>query len=568
MQIPQAKGLNTYAARGSTDQPLVLHNALLRPGGWACAPKATLLASDITRAVWTGLGTDLYVEPAAGNVYRRSLTNPGILPGLEGLAGAVTLAPDLVQVGATYLTGLSSTDTSLPPPITFWDGTGPAPAGEYYSFAPATVSSITYRVVTVRGPDALGPPSPWNGVLEFTTSHPVTFGNLTHHYLLYEKGQNATKFGSPKTNVDAGGELTSVFEPPLFSAPATDHVTFTPRMAAYYGGRIYLTANTLTRMDPTATPPVTTTTPPLNRLYYSDHIFSFSPDGLPFFAEDYWIDIPFRVSRGITGVKTAGRYLYVFGENEVMILQGSSDQDWSVEQLADSIGAVRPTSIQTLQNAVIYLSDTSVLMITGGQVVDIGLPVQDLALALNINALSSTVDFKREIYYLTDRVTTLAYHYREQGWSTRQVDGAEQRLEYAGGVPFSVHRDLTRNLYSLDSEDLLPMTVTLGPFGQPGQRRTWRGVTGAVDASGVVDVTSTLKGFDTDMDGLPVLTPDSSQTRHFTGDHLTPLVVSHTPTQAAVMSATVTLTPAAGVTRCMLRPPLTLLGSEGTEAWA
>ena len=50
--LPEVAGLHTYAARGSQPAPFALHNALLRPGGWECAPRGVLRVPDATLAIW------------------------------------------------------------------------------------------------------------------------------------------------------------------------------------------------------------------------------------------------------------------------------------------------------------------------------------------------------------------------------------------------------------------------------------------------------------------------------------------------------------------------------------
>lgn len=585
-QITTAKGLNSFAPRGSSDMPFKLMNALLRVGmGWACAPQAQLMQADVVAALSASQGRSLFIQKADGALAYWNGTTTSPIPNTDEAGSSLTGVPVMANLAFVEVDGVWSwlhptfgiRPIFNPQPLLLWDGVGPTPSVPCYR--PTNIDAPRYatvRLVPVRGPDGIGV-TDYAGVTEFNV--PLDFHtyvyNITYAVNIYIRlatsdGQPTGRFVEWGTNLNMSGEVLEFFviNPYVASTSSphlgTDVFAVRPTLATYHQGRVWATG-TAQQYDPISTTTPLTLLPenPL-RLYHSDVITAASSQSLPFFAGDYWIDIPFRVSTRITALQVAGRYLYVFGEGEVMILSGSDDTTWQIEQLADSIGTTAPESVQTLQNTVFYLSDSSLLALTSGQVADVGLPIQDRLLDLNRAHLSSTVDFQRELYYISDGTTTLVYNAREQGWTERQIDAPNQRLLYSGGKPYSLHDG---GLYSLDAADLLPLEIHVGPFGVPGWRKRWRGITCAVDSTGSANLAVRAVGLDIDMDEN-VTRHDSPTQYRSIYPGLTPVQAGLESNTAALMEVAIVLTPEVGCRRCILRSPVTVVGQGGTEAWA
>ncbi|KQR22864.1 hypothetical protein [Deinococcus sp. Leaf326] len=567
-QIEQAAGLNTYAARGSVPAPFVLLNALLRPGGWACAPQARSLLADALYALWSGEGQYLYAQRASDLKVVLTGADGGAqvldLPPSTSLRDAVLLAPRLVQIDEqTYLAG--DKVVSVLPKVTAWGGAGTKPTGPYYTLS--DTNPQVYRIVPIQGINRVGPPHPYVVPLTINTPGVAEFRNFPYHVEIYRKvGEQFIPYVTNST----GTRLINPDDAPLpLTGGAIDQEQMTVRvsMAEFHNGRVWYTASNVTTSQSAGES--STLTPPRNRIYFSDVAGQFSDTVLPAYGSDYYFDLPFRVSTSITAIKSVGRYLYVFGERELWVISGNDDQTWQLESLGDSIGTLAPRSVQAVRGAMFYLSEGNVLAVSGGNVQNVGDPIRDLLRDLSLASVTATVDFERELYFITDGRQILTYHLLEQGWTQREMTGSSERLLYLGGAPATIAQQGGdyAGVFVFDSPDLLPMTLKAGPFGVVGWRPSWRGAAGAVDSDGEAVTTFQVDGVDLTMDWTAAPTPGAPQARPAHAG-VTPHMVSLGANTALLQTLTVTLTPATGTRRCVLRPPLGIVGSGGKEAWA
>lgn len=597
--LTEVKGLASYPALGTAPAPRVLRNALLWQGGWACAPAAKQHAQNVTFALWAGWGRDLYLNTSAGvQRYRNGTLTP--LPSLTGavLTDGVTLGPNLVQAGDYYIAenGVTLRKNPYIAPIQ-WVRPNPKPTVPYWvheqdgpiggDFVALTEFKYGWAFVPVLGPDAGSAPTAYNWPLlvdlPFHSQSEAGVWGLPGELKVYAYMLNSGEHVSKETaggrwvqwriTRNPTGEYFYIDKAAQQPATVAETISITMSLAEYHLGRVYAVADNVekltlyagARVDSSTEAPSTPLALP-NRLYYSDVVAGFSGYTRPYWTADGYMDMPFRVSYSIVGIKSAGRHLYIFGENEVMLLNGNDDLTWNIDPLGDSIGAISPGSIQALRNTVLWLSDSGAMMAQNGQVQDISLDVLDKIKRLNHANTSSTVDYERELYIVTDGTTTLVYHLREGGWSTRDTDGSGQKLLFAGGIPWSLHDG---HLYSLDSETLLTMYLTAGPFGMWGQNRTWRGVQVGVDCdtTAALSVNLHTRGMAFDTEEPTDLRTDE-RTRTMTPG-LTPVsmalsVNGVTPT-AELAEVTVTLNPGQA-RRCLLRPPLLLVSDPSREA--
>lgn len=316
-------------------------------------------------------------------------------------------------------------------------------------------------------------------------------------------------------------------------------------------------------------PPAPLDIPP-NRLFFSDVMLGFSDTVLPQYAQDYYFDVPFRVSSRITALQSVGRYLYVFGERELLLLTGYDDTSWQFESLGDSVGTVAPQSVQQLRGSMFYLSDGDVLMVQGGQIQSVGGDVRDLLLGLNLSAVTATVDFEQELYYLTDGDTCLVFHAQLGGWTTRAIEGRAERLLNGAGKPWAlISTDEGNRLVTFDAPELLPLKVKVGPFGGPRTRRMWRSVALLLDTDAPARVDVALTGRDMDMGGQ-VQDTDTDPAAVMGAAGLTPVSLTLGRDGAGVTAslcwATLTVTPDPQARRCLLRGPLDFGGGSVKEA--
>jgi hypothetical protein len=566
--LSAATGLNTYAARGTAQAPFVLLNALLRPGGWACAPQARLLFPDALYALWSGEGQYLYAQHASDNKIVLTGADGGVqtldLPPLTSLRDAVLLAPRLVQIDEqTYLAG--DKVVSVLPKVTAWSGTGTKPAGPYYTLS--DTNPQVYRIVPIQGINRVGPPHPYVVPLTLSTPGVAEFRDFGYHVEIYRK-IGGTFF--PYVTTANGRRLIGPDDAPLpLTGGGIDQEQMTVRvgLAEFHLGRVWYTASQVTTSQSAGE--ATTMTPPKNRVYFSDIAGQFSDTVLPAYGSDYYFDIGFRASTTITAIKSVGRYLYVFGERELWVISGNDDQSWQFESLGDSIGTLTPRSVQAVRGAMFYLSEGNVLAVSGGNVQNVGDPIRDLLRDLNPASVTATVDFDRELYFITDGRQILTYHLLEQGWTQRQMTGSAERLLYLGGAPASIAQQGGdyAGVFVFDSPALLPLTLSAGPFGSVGGRQTYSAVSASVDTDAEGLLTARADGVSLDMDDQPVSQPGTPQSRPV-HPGVTPLYVRLAPDTAGMVTLTVTLTPGADAGHCILRAPVALTGTGGREAYS
>ena len=616
LRIDKFVGLVTAAPRGTVPAPITLENAHLRLGGYECMPKASLRLAGVTAALYSGTGSAILVKrPADWGLFQNGAytAGPGASPDFTAL---VTLGPNLLfQAGAGiagdgYVTPSGGAEP-FATPLVYWNGTGSPPSGPYWAYVSGAngwpmaqaatdvyVQALPRPLTSATNPSAASnarwvtsvrvgvgttywpPPASalWNAS---DTKFKVRFGNVAALALQVSSGAGVLEHLTDSATFDYDPSAALSLPNPGIVLYEPFYVR--PDIAEYHNGRVWAAGATVYAPTPiydatlqqagAATKAATLTPRMVARVYYSEVIAGFAPvNGLnprPEWRSDNFIDVPLRVSDSIVALKASGRYLYIFGNREVFILSGNSDTDFQLDSLGDSIGAASAASVQRLGQSIYYVSGSGVMRLTGGQSEDLGDPVADLTGALNPATLTATVDHTREVYYLSDGLTTLAYNNRDSGWSTRTVDGGTQRLVYGGGTPFST---FTGGLYSLGGETdaggqrptLLPMKVIWPPMdlGDNWSRKGWAAVSVTVDsdAAGVVENLSAI----TDQDPL------GDQPARPGPQNVTAGVRSyrwHNPNSAGLALAPgVLLTPSAAARRVMLRPVLSAKVGGATEA--
>lgn len=596
LRVAEFRGLATYPARGTIPAPVILENAHLLPNGYACAPKATLKLAGVTNALYAGKSNHLFVQTSSGVSYYDGASST-LVDALGSLTGGVTLGPGLAQTssGFVYANGVSALRT-MPTTIPFWDGTGTAPSGVYWRYVSGgtagTAGTRAFLQAIRQGVYPFGE-GRWVSTFEYGPSSPnpppgglaawdvqvfnLTFAvNVWLEYLAPAWTYTGTNINTANNTVQT---VLSIRDRngPVLNAHVTDSTEFTPEGAEYHNGRVWGFGGSFTRVDTFEGSgtfrAVTTEVNPPSRLRFSDIVYAF--DGAvgarpaPYWPTENFIDIPFKVSNKIVAVKAAGRYLYVFGDREVLVLLGDA-ANLTIESLGDSQGAIAAASVQKLGQNVIFLSDSGVSVVSGGSVQDVSEDVRDIVQALASSSLSSTVDFDRETYLLSDGTVTLVSHARSGGqWTTRAVDGADQRLCYGGGTPYSVHDGALFDLGSRTA-DLLTMRVAWPPM-ELGDWLTRKGVRALAvgvdsDASGTVTEALVLRDTDALTGAVSADTTQLGLSRAF-GAGVTPIVFSVLRT-GRQLTPDVTVTPASGARRCVLRAPLQVMLSGVTEAGA
>lgn len=609
LSIPEFRGMSTNPPRGTVLAPELLLNVYLdRTGGYAPMYALTLQMAGVTAALSAGVGNDLFVETGTGTGYR-----DGIYGGVTGpysfpLAGAVLVMPKvaLSQSGDRWLTPEGTQAGTLTPgtvgvtgqpvrPDLEWeyiDVTGDSPpAGTYFNGSEAYQVAIEwvptrenpYRGVTVLnvGNGVGSPPAKFYVYLTpGGTSTP-----LLYNVYARPDAPQAYRFVGSNRFVTGGRPRTGSVSVKGWEAPPPDAGEFlsgntmrftladpglSPSAAAYHQGRAYLAPQAVTydRVNEddkeAATEGVTRVTDEIgHRLYFSE----ITADGvkiLPTFNLVNYIDVPFKVSRRIVALVSAGPYLYIFGDRELLILTGDPSTDARIESIGDSIGAVSARTVQQLSGTVFWRSDSGVMAVQGAQVREVGADVRDL-----LTGNSSTVDFAREIYHLASRDGILCYHAREGGWTLRQKDGEiVGDLISGGGTPYLLQDGA---LYSIGGEGQggdtplarLPMTIRWPTYemGSWLARKTFRGIACGLDLETATATVLNQSSVDRDVtcDTSVTVTPTNTGVRlHTSRDG-----VNMTGVGIAVRLQVSTQDP-----RGILRPPLTIHGSmTGEEAW-
>lgn len=584
LKISEFKGMHTNPPRGLVPAPVLLRNAYLnRTGGYS--PQWTRSvqvrsAGSVAEAISAGVGRDLFFS--LGNKTYLAIFNPEpdeyplIGP---ALAGAARIMPGLLLSadGKYYLTKSGMTPQSLTPPSV--SGYNPDDATTHplqWSYVQTESGGYNaevtreWLIVFERG-----------GIATFKTG--ATVGVPPEHYNILLIQRSGTFTGATvysRLSSYSNWQFTA-FLPPgdvqMLVGPdvpvrglAYLPMRFTQlRATEYHQGRIYIAGTVETiKVEQDAT---TLTEAHPARLYYSDTIASASSTNLPRFTLDQYIDVPFRVSRRIVSVVSVGNYLYIFGDRELWLMTGDPATTGRLEQLGDSIGSVHPGSVQQLQGVVYWLSDSGLLAAQGGQLREVGEPVRDLL--LDMQNPTSTVDFRRELYLISDGADILCYHARENGWTLRQNEGqGPVKLLYGGGTAYmlqdgavwSIGGDQPAKGIQLPPPTRLPMRVQF-PHTELGEwrlRKVWQGVAFGVDLE---SQPATVENHST-VDGAQVST--TQQTVSPTGAGQVKMHLTHNGTNAQGLALALDLTITTQDKRGIMRPPLTVFGTAGgEEAW-
>lgn len=553
--IPEFGGVNTNAPMGTKMQPTLLENVNLdRTGGYSAMWERVLWAENVTHAVPTGYGRGLFVSGPSGTLYD-PVDSAGNIIWDGSVKDAVPLMPGLIAVGETLLTPGGPVKDTTPPTITYAyvekeDGWPKEDELEWLAEFEQG-GTQTWKTGGANGT----PPAKYHLKLSATSKAKANLyvRNLTqktgYTYQITMSG-TTLEFG-PTTPTDAA------ISPP---------VKIVGRAAAYHQSRVYRTgAGEWQEIGSNG--PVTRQDPSTNRLWYSNTIASID-GGLPHFSSASFVDVPFRVSTRIEALASVGPYLYIFGDRELWIMTGDPDADARLECIGDSIGTVSPRSVQQLSGVVYWLSDSGLLRVQGVQVQEVGEPVRDQLDAMG--TVTTTVDFKREQYIITDGATILVYHARENGWTTRRKEGeGAPALLYGGGTPYMLQ---SGSLYSIGGEKgkTTPTRLTMRvryPYFELGDWRARKAFTGLAFGLDLATTSAEVKNRTT-VDARLDQTTDTTQTvRAGTAGP----VRLHTASDGVNMSGcaiSVELEITTQDTRGIMRPPLQVYGFlNGEEAW-
>lgn len=595
LTLPEFRGVNTNAPRGSTPAPELLQNVNLdRTGGWAPMYARSRRLTDILRVLAAGTGGNLFLQYAGGVAYWEpgAPSIPLIAPGAT-LVGAVRLMPDLLLTPAGYLTrtGPVSAPTALAPGMV---AVGSSVTPGVSKFDPNVAYEFLVEAVQVSGAAYQGSVVYSDPGAAYTTPYSLSFSfmagppPLLRFYYRIPGDATRGNFTLMGTNQAPGGQLyrSNPVDDPVGGmvrqgwtdgtvGGGQDALSFavngsTP--TAYHQGRVYLApvSATYNVIEGKAAPVVTTDTRP-SRVYFSEVIASAGATNLPAFSLVNFVDIPLRVSTRIIAIESVGSYLYVFGDREVLLLTGDPSSDARIENIGDSIGAVSAGSVRQLGGTVYWQSDSGVLSVQGGSVKEVGSDIRDQIDALG-PAISSTVDFKREQYLLTDGATILVYHAREGGWTTRQVEsGATPTLAYGSGVAY-MQQGTT--LYSLGGEaglDSVPPRLTMRvryPYTELGSwtsRKRFEGVLFGLDlATESADVTHLST-----VDAQLSQTADTTLTVPPGRAGPVRLHTSRDGVAFSGLALSIEFTVSTQDSRAIVRPPLVVLGEQvAGEYWS
>lgn len=587
----------------------VMNGYLDRVGGLHPQYASSLLAANVSRATWAGIGADLFVEPVSGSIkyYTAATKTVSAISGSPGtsLTGAKLLMPGLLlsNAGGTYVTkdGIYNQADNLDPSAFTFTYTGPPNPGTATGFD----STVVYDVLIVAQPqkdfffqtslqgsciiavgpghtDDTSPSGPPAGSFGFRVNYlSGTNASFAVYWRRYGSNQDWT-FGGESSQYPTQGKCISriIYQAQDPAYPAIPqwptYLRFnvgvnTP--AAYHQARCWVAATSAKVFDATS-PSGLQTNSYTNRLYYSEPIAQANIGNLPGtkltlpqFSADNYIDVPFTCSNRIIAIVENGAYLYIFGDREVFSLRGNSDTDFQLELLANSMGAIAAQSIQKIGTELYWLSDSGVMATKPAyftQFDDVSKPIYPNIAPLDPNRVSSAADFSREIYWICDDSAMFGYHIAEQGWVQRD-DGVPLTVDIhrflvpGGGVPYYVANN---GLYGISGErdvnnnvpPYLAMTVDWGRlFGQTWHlEKQWTGMhLGASEISGTFNVTLNLES-----SGFPKSIAKS----------LTSAGRVSAGFPSSGVDLAVSLTTAAGVSSGVLVGPVYVLGNVKAEA--
>ena len=490
IKITSLNGMNTNSPQGYVRtatyssvyqwRPYRLENVdFSRAPGWQCQPAASLQIASASVPQSALVGADLFY-------YDGGLLNTAYY---DSSARTSTPIPGTFNngTGASIMPGvLAYSQPATQPPLTF-AGASRRPAGgliNQYALKGGVYTTggtgaagdvtVTYAA-TAAGEVGFSPTATFEFFVMYGTPSPYTINRFAgQRYFYFTSPLNPAGAGvNFQPNIDyisgigsIGGAvwwrfnsfdtwkvgLTSTASGALapgrvqqvslgLPAGAGDYFTFgsDPLMPReYHQGRIFIAPSFYQYFDSSANSPGIAQDSVPNRLFYSNIIAKATSGSLPTFSVANYIDIPFVVSKKIVAIKSTGRYLYIFGDRELFILNGNSDRDFQLESLGDSLGAISGASVQRLGTSVYYMSDSGVMKVSGGTVTEVGEDVRPTLLAMNFGSMSSTVDFGAEVYYLQDGTQTLMYWVREDAWTFRKEFNSPLTLIYGGGTPYGL----------------------------------------------------------------------------------------------------------------------------------
>lgn len=605
LSITALPGLNTNAPRGTVPAPVELENVHLdRTGGYTPMWARSRRLTGVTRALSSGRADNLIAQKADGIYGWDAQTGASALLLSGGiLAGSITLMPDVVlaQGGLWWVTPQTTQDANLNPgtvsnagtPDLRWEyvdkSTAPVPPYYFdgavgYEIAVEWVPTRAFprrgvTVFTVGAGNGTPPAKFW---LRFTAK---TSGPEVPHYNVYWRSGTRPYSYAGSNYASATGDTRRrlFYQPVVDMAPSAPDVNteqlpvnslnFTVNDAtpvAYHQGRVFLSPISANYQQVNTDPVkaadqgvsiITDTVP--NRIYFTE-VTADGTKELPHFSLENYIDAPFRVSRRVVALESVGPYLYIFGDRELLLMTGDPSTDARIESIGDSIGAVSAASVQQLSGIVYWLSDSGVLAAQGASVREVGEPVRDQLLSLGTD-VSSTVDFRRECYLLSNASTILCYHARENGWTTRALEGGTaSRLLYGGGTPYMLEGG---TLYSIGGETGLdgvpprqPMRVRF-PYYELGDWRTrkqFRGLAFGLDLAVLgATVTNTSRA--------DRVQADTAQTVQALREGAVRLHTSQDGVDMSGPSISIGLEVSSQDSRAILRPPLTLYGAVSQE---
>ena len=511
LTIAAFKGLNTNAARGTHDQPTKLENAYFdHAGGYAPQYARSLRLSGVVWAWSSGVGSNVfYTAPDNSmNHFDTFFLLINVIAGVTNTGTAVNIMPNLLMTTAGAAAPVITSMGPLGRPTTTYVNQYVYPDGVQSGGGAGTVT-VTYDTAGAAETGFTGSAGTFEYFVVYNTPDPRTANRYpqARYFYFTNSGALTTNFipvldFSPLVTV--GGAVyyrvagtTGAWQIGLasnggsgFSGARVQRVSLgldvnstayfafatTPTMPReYHKGRAYIAPASYQYFDPgTFSVGITQDAKP-NRVWYSNVIASASLKASPTWGLLGFFDMPFRVSRRVVSLLSVANYLYIFGDRELFLLTGDPAEGGRLESIGDSIGVVAPGSVQQLGGVGYWLSDSGVMSVRGGQVQEISTDVRDLISAMIPANVTSTVDFGRELYLLTDGITTLVYNAREQAWATR-TQASTGTLVYGGGTAYAL---ALSSLYSVggekDNTGASPASLDLTAEWGPLECGTWNG---------------------------------------------------------------------------------------------
>ena len=566
LNITEFKGMNTNSPRGLVTAPILLENVYLEhTGGYSAMRESKVIEAGGAGAQWWGVMSEMtYNHPDMVRLM------PGLLLSRDGQTWALQ-GGETASVLKYSLGHLLEKDKDYrlwrldrTPLNDGWEwvvdlGT-PLNAGYDWIvlFADGSTAQFSrhvklsedgnsepYVLLLTRPAGEEGPAQVWRKSLE-KNSGPT---GSEAGYQFYGSVRPTDAY-----TIDGQPVLLLAANPPTGGDYVAAPTQLAPRLAEFHKNRVYA-AGVLSYLTVGAEGLQQKQENQTNRVYYSGIIAQATDEAKPSFAPDKYFDVPFSISRSVTALVGVGPHLYIFGERELWIMSGDPDYNAQLDQIGDSIGTVAPGSVQQLSGTVYWLSDSSALAARSGQIADIGEPVRDLLLSLRTELVTSTTDFKRELWWLTDGELTLCYHVREGGWTLRSEPGLQ--LLQAGGQPYAM-KGLT--LVTLNGDTKLPTTVTF-PYTELGEWRLRKVVQGLAVGLDLAEQPAAVTNLSR-VDDQHATTQVIAQPK---GAGQVKLHTTQDGTNMQGLAVQVSLRVDTQDRRGILRPPLSVFGSAGGE---